>query len=195
MHLSAADAALLFRIARDSIAAHLQGTPQPAVPGGSPLLQERRGVFVTLHLRGRLRGCIGYLEAVKPLGQAVQEMALAAAFQDPRFPPLSAPELAEIHLEISVLSPMRRIDNIDDIEVGVHGLYVEFNGRRGLLLPQVATECRWDRFTFLQQTCIKACLPADAWQYPATRIFVFTADILSEPPAAAAPSCQESTPS
>ena len=138
-------------------------------------------MFVTLTRHGRLRGCIGYLKAVKPLLAAVQEMATAAAFHDPRFPALREEELADLELEISVLSPMHLIKNIDEIEVGRHGLYLERGSFQGLLLPQVATQYGWDRLTFLRQTCLKAGLDPDAWQDPATRIFVFTADILHEP--------------
>jgi len=181
MQLSEADQALLFRAARESIQARLKGQPPPAIQPSSPLLSEPRGVFVTLHLQGRLRGCIGYLEAVMPLLQAVQEMAVAAAFNDPRFSPLREAELADLKLEISILSPMRLIKKVDEIEVGKHGLYLVRGQYRGLLLPQVATEYRWDRTTFLQQTCAKAGLPGDAWKDPATRISIFTAEILKEP--------------
>ncbi len=181
MDLTAADQELLFRAARNSIQAHLKGEKAPLPPAASPVLSQPRGVFVTLHRHGRLRGCIGYLEAAKPLLDAVQEMAVAAAFNDPRFPPLREEELADLDLEISILSPMRQIKNIEEIEVGRHGLYLEQGFRRGLLLPQVATEYGWDRLTFLKQTCLKAGLPPDAWQDPNTRIFVFSADILHEP--------------
>jgi AmmeMemoRadiSam system protein A len=183
MDLSAADQEVLFRVARECIRAHLKGeTPQlPATL--SPDLRQPRGVFVTLTRQGRLRGCIGYLEAVKPLNAAVQEMAVAAAFSDPRFPPLREEELADLQVEISILTPMRRIDKVEDIQVGRHGLYLERGPNRGLLLPQVATEYGWDRLTFLKQTCVKAGLPENAWQDPATRIFIFSADILHEPPA------------
>ncbi len=184
MPLSAAHQRLLFQIAREGITAHLQGRPAKLPPELPPELKEPRGVFVTLTCRGRLRGCIGYLEAVKPLAQAVQDMAVAAAFQDPRFPPLRAEELADLELEISLLTPMRPVTNVEEIEVGKHGLYVERGAARGLLLPQVATEYRWDRTTFLEQTCNKAGLPPHAWQDPQTKIFVFAAEILHEPHAA-----------
>lgn len=181
MHLSAADQELLFRVARESIQAHLQGQSDPLPPKPSPLLAQPMGVFVTLTRRGRLRGCIGYLEALKPLLTAVQEMAVAAAFRDPRFPPLTEEELADLEIEISVLSPMRRIKNVEEIQVGRDGLYVERGVCRGLLLPQVATQYGWDRLTFLRQTCTKAGLPENAWEDPATKIYVFSADILHEP--------------
>ncbi|MDI6852226.1 MAG: AmmeMemoRadiSam system protein A [Deltaproteobacteria bacterium] len=180
MGFNAADKETLFKVARESIRAHLKNqTPAPP-EDASPALCEPRGVFVTLHRKGRLRGCIGYLEAVKPLLAAVQEMAAAAAFHDPRFPPLQEEELADLDLEISVLSPMQRIFKAEEIEVGKHGLFIERGWARGLLLPQVATECKWDRITFLEQTCCKAGLPPDAWKDPDTRIYVFTAEIFSQ---------------
>lgn len=182
MHLSAADQELLFRVARESIQAHLKGQPDPLPPDPPPLLAQPMGVFVTLTKHGRLRGCIGYLDAVKPLIAAVQEMAVAAAFRDPRFPPLREEELADLEIEISVLSPMRQIKDVKEIQVGRDGLYLERGPCRGLLLPQVATQYGWDRLTFLSQTCGKAGLPADAWEDPATKIYVFSADILHEPP-------------
>jgi uncharacterized protein len=182
MDLSAADQELLFRVARNSIQAHLKGEKTALPQATSPALSQPRGVFVTLQRHGRLRGCIGYLEAMKPLLAAVQDMAVAAAFSDPRFPPLRQEEVADLEVEISVLSPMRQIKNIEEIQVGRHGLYLEQGPRRGLLLPQVATEYGWDRLTFLQQTCAKAGLPPNAWEDPATRISVFGADILHEPP-------------
>lgn len=192
MPLSLAEQRLLFQIARDSIAAGLERRALQVPQELPPALREPKGVFVTLHRHGRLRGCIGYLEAVKPLGQAVAEMAQAAAFHDPRFPPLSAAELPEVELEISILTPMRRIEDVQEIEVGRHGLYIERGLCRGLLLPQVATEYGWDRTTFLEQTCLKACLPPSAWKDPETRIYVFEAEILSETPhAGAAKECHQ----
>jgi AmmeMemoRadiSam system protein A len=182
MELSAADQELLFRVARDSIQARLKGETAVLPPATSPILSQPRGVFVTLTRQGRLRGCIGYLEAAKPLLAAVQEMAAAAAFNDPRFPALRQEELADLELEISILTPMQRIKNIEEIQVGRHGLYLEMGPHRGLLLPQVATQYGWDRLTFLKQTCVKAGLPPDAWENPAIRISIFSADIIHESP-------------
>ncbi len=182
MHLSAADQELLFRVARDSIKAHLKGQEDPLPPDPPPILAQPLGVFVSLHRQGRLRGCIGYLEAVAPLITAVQEMAVSAAFRDPRFPPLREEELDDLEIEISVLSPMRQVKNVDEIQVGRDGLYIEQGLCRGLLLPQVATQCGWDRLTFLRQTCCKAGLPENAWEDPSTKIYAFSADILHEPP-------------
>ena len=180
MSISDADKKQLLQLARTSIRAHLKGEAIPSLEGASPLLCERRGVFVSLHRQGRLRGCIGFLEAVKPLGQAVVEMAAAAAFHDPRFLPLREEELADLDVEISVLTPMQRLERVENIEVGKHGLYLENGPHRGLLLPQVAVEYRWDRATFLEQTCQKAGLPPNAWKDPDTRIYVFYADIFSD---------------
>ncbi len=182
MKLSAADKKLLLQMARASIEAHLLDKPVPSLESVPQSLCEPRGAFVSLHRRGQLRGCIGYLEAAKPLGQTVREMAAAAAFHDPRFRPLGKAELADLEVEISVLSPMQLINNIDEIQVGTHGLYIVQGYCRGLLLPQVATEYKWDRLTFLQQTCCKAGLPSDAWKEPGTKIYRFTAEIISENP-------------
>jgi AmmeMemoRadiSam system protein A len=192
MHLTEADKNLLLAQARASIAAHLSNQPLPPVTEVSPELRERRGAFVSLHRRGNLRGCIGYLEAVKPLLETVREMAAAAAFHDPRFRPLGPEELADLEIEISVLSPMHLIKSTDEIEVGQHGLYIVRGFSRGLLLPQVATEYKWDRLTFLEQTCNKAGLPQDAWKDPATKIYTFTADVFAEHPQPGGGSRQES---
>jgi AmmeMemoRadiSam system protein A len=182
MNLSTADKQLLLQVARDSITGQLKGKAAAMVKASSPVLEEPRGAFVSLHRRGQLRGCIGYIEAVKPLLQTVREMAPAAAFQDPRFGPLQAGELADLEIEISVLTPMRLIKTTDEIEVGKHGLYIVKGLNRGLLLPQVATEYRWDRRAFLEHTCNKAGLSPDAWKDPNTQIFIFRAEIFSDPP-------------
>ena len=182
MTLSAADKKLLLQLARESIEAHLLDKPVPEHGMAPRSLCESRGAFVSLHRQGRLRGCIGYLEAVKPLGETVREMAAAAAFHDPRFRPLGREELADLEVEISVLTPMQLIKDIDEIQVGVHGLYIVQGPCRGLLLPQVATEYNWDRLTFLQQTCCKAGLSSDAWKAPGAKIYIFTAEIINDQP-------------
>ncbi len=192
MNLTDADKKLLLSQARASIEAHLKDQSAPAVKDPSPGLGESRGAFVSLHRRGDLRGCIGYLEAAKPLLTTVREMAAAAAFHDPRFKPLKLEELADLEIEISVLSPMKLIKSTDDIEVGKHGLYIVRGFSRGLLLPQVASQYQWDRLTFLSQTCGKAGLPPDAWKEPATKIYTFTADIFADHPQPGAGSRQES---
>lgn len=167
----------LLRYARQSIECRLQGNPVPEPARVPDAMQEKRGAFVSLKKNGRLRGCIGYIEARKPLVRTVGEMAQAAAFKDPRFPPLKKEELDGLDIEISVLTPLKRIRDIDEIEVGKHGLYVVKGFHSGLLLPQVATEYRWDRLTFLRETCYKAGLPADAWQDKATELYTFSAEV------------------
>ena len=169
----------LLRLARESIEAELGGkTLSKSGPEGA--LVEKRGAFVCLKKRGRLRGCIGYIEARKPLARTVEEMAVAAAFQDPRFEPLGRDELKDLRLEISVLTPLRRIEDVSEIRIGTHGLYIRKGGRSGLLLPQVAIEWSWDRDTFLRETCCKAGLAPDAWKDPETEIYIFSADVFSE---------------
>lgn len=168
----------LHEIARTVIWNKAQGKEVPAFHITSERLKEPRGVFVTIKKHGELRGCIGYVRAIKPLWQAVMEMAEAAAFQDPRFPPVGPSELKDLEIEISVLTPLREIKDVKEIEVGRHGIMIERPPYySGLLLPQVATEYGWDRVTFLEQTCLKAGLPRNAWREPGTRIYVFSADI------------------
>jgi AmmeMemoRadiSam system protein A len=143
-------------------------------------LADPAGAFVTLRLNNDLRGCIGYIESSDPLGNVIDEVAEKAAFEDPRFPPLTPPEFENIHIEISVLSPMRRVKSIEEITVGTHGLLLEVGWRRGLLLPQVATEYGWDREEFLDNTARKAGLARSAWRDENARIFVFSADVFED---------------
>jgi AmmeMemoRadiSam system protein A len=184
MSLTAEDRKALLEIVRAAIAEQLQvgskANRAPETHQISPVLQEKRGVFVTLKKRGQLRGCIGYIQAYKPLAQAVEEMALAAAFQDPRFAPLKRSELQDLSIEISVLSPLKRIETVEEIEIGKHGLYIMLGHHSGLLLPQVATEYGWDALTFLEETCYKAGLPHDAWRDKQAVIFTFSAEIIEE---------------
>jgi AmmeMemoRadiSam system protein A len=169
----------LLALARSVIAARL-GVPAPPVDlPDDPLLGEPRGAFTTLHLAGTLRGCIGYIEAVEALSRTIEETAVAAAFHDPRFPPLVAREYPLIDLEISVLSPLEPLADPADLVPGKHGLVVSRGARRGLLLPQVAVEQGWDRETFLSHTCLKAGLPPDAWR-SGTSLEVFTACVFGE---------------
>ena len=170
----------LLRIARESISAQFKGPPPPEPLMQSQLLKENRGAFVTLHdKRHCLRGCIGSFMADKPLFKTIREMAVQAAFHDPRFPSLEEEELADIHIEISVLSPLKEIEDVDEIEVGKHGIYIVKGFHCGTLLPQVAAECCWDRRTFLEHTCMKALLPPDGWKEGA-RILTYSAQIFSE---------------
>jgi AmmeMemoRadiSam system protein A len=137
------------------------------------------GAFVTLYKGRRLRGCIGHIEALRPLCVTVRECARAAALDDPRFEPVSPAELPSLRLEISILSPLVDIAP-QQVEVGRHGLLISRGAQRGLLLPQVAVEWNWDREQFLEETCLKAGLPPEAWQHGA-RIQAFTAQVLKEP--------------
>ena len=169
----------LLAIARESIRAHLDGRAyQPDRPA-DPALTTKSGAFVTLRCEGVLRGCIGSLEGRGPLYLTVAEMARSAAFHDPRFAPLSADEFDGIDLEVSVLTPLRTIDDPGLVEVGRHGLIVSQGSSRGVLLPQVPTQFGWDRETFLEQTCRKAGLSPDAWRHGAL-LQVFEAEVVDE---------------
>jgi AmmeMemoRadiSam system protein B/AmmeMemoRadiSam system protein A len=143
----------------------------------SERLKELRGAFVTVTKKGTLRGCIGHIRGTKPLYQTVEEMAASAAFEDPRFQPVTKGELKDLAIEISVLTPFKQITDVNEIEVGKHGIYIEKGFYAGLLLPQVATEYGWDRNTFLEHTCLKAGLPPNAWKEKDTKIYIFSADI------------------
>ena len=147
----------------------------------SNLDSEPIGIFITLHtIKGELRGCIGYLESVKSLPEALVEMTKAAAMQDPRFNPVKEAELNDIVLEISLLSPLKKIDSPAEIEIGEHGLVISDGQKKGLLLPQVAAENNWDKITFLEHTCEKARLPHDAWKSEDTEISIFSAEVFEE---------------
>ncbi len=170
--------AALLKLARDTIASRLTDTPRPGDTSDAEL-KEKRGAFVTLRKRGALRGCIGEIEATQPLWDVVGKMAIQSAFHDPRFPTLTKAELDKIEIEISVLTPMERIAGPEEIEIGVHGLFIRKGFNSGLLLPQVATRYDWDPVTFLQQTCHKAGLGTDDWKSDA-QIWRFSAEIFSE---------------
>jgi AmmeMemoRadiSam system protein A len=144
------------------------------------IFERRCGVFVSLHVKGRLRGCIGVVEAQEPLGASVVRCAAGAALQDPRFIRMRPDELADLEVEVSLLSPLQRIQP-EEIEIGRHGLVVERGSRRGLLLPQVALEHGLDRERFLEETCLKAGLERGAWKEADTKIYGFSCEILSEP--------------
>lgn len=150
----------------------------PAV--ADSILNQESGAFVTLREAGQLRGCIGYTAAAKPLYLTVRDTATLAAFRDPRFPPVAVAELPSLEYEISVLSPLRRVLDEWQIQVGRHGLLIKNGSHEGLLLPQVAREHHWDATKFLEQTCVKAGLPADCWKSEDTDVFAFTAIIFEE---------------
>lgn len=178
--LSEEDKELLIHIAKKSIEARLEGTDVPDFEITSEVLKKNMGAFVTLKKHGQLRGCIGFIEAIKPLGVTVEEMAQAAAFRDPRFPSVKKGELKDLSVEISALTPLKKISDVNEIEVGRHGIYMVRGLRSGLLLPQVATEHHWDRLTFLEQTCYKAGLASGAWKDEETEIYIFSAEVFGE---------------
>lgn len=175
--LTQEDKATLHEIAKTVINNSCKGEPIPKFNVDSPRLKEPRGAFVTIHKNGQLRGCIGQIRALKPLYETISEMAYAAAFEDPRFPHLRAEELPYIDIEISVLTPFRKISDVKEIELGKHGLMMKRHGYSGLLLPQVPVEWNWDKKEFLEHTCLKAGLPKDAWKDTDTEIYVFSAEV------------------
>jgi AmmeMemoRadiSam system protein B/AmmeMemoRadiSam system protein A len=169
----------LLKLARSTIEARLTGRPIPEPRSDSPKLNEERGAFVTLTEHGQLRGCIGHIRGTQPLIRTISEMAIAAATQDPRFAPMTAGELDDVSIEISVMTPLKTITDPEEIEVGRHGIYIQKGYNSGLLLPQVATEYGWDRYEFLDHTCIKAGLPRGAWREGA-QIQIFSAQVFGE---------------
>ena len=180
MNLNKAEKLELLKRARACIGRELGVKESGAIGDSSVALKERCGAFVTLHLHGDLRGCIGYIEAHLPLVETIEDAAVKAAFDDPRFLPLTPNEFKEIQIEISVLSPLQKVTDASEIIVGKHGLVIDAGYTRGLLLPQVATEYGWDRDQFLSQTCRKAGLPADAWRKKGVTIYSFTSEVFSE---------------
>jgi uncharacterized protein len=179
--LSPEQRSLLLQIARNSIERVLNGTrPEVRAEDLDADLRRPSGAFVSLHTKGReLRGCIGSIHAVQPLYHAVSTSAINAALRDPRFHPLQKSELPHIHIEVSVMSPI--VSAVpDDIEVGRDGIVISRGRYAGLLLPQVATEYGWDRYTFLSQTCVKAGLSPDAWRDTDCKIEKFSAEVFGE---------------
>lgn len=168
----------LLDLARRAITAAVTRQPVTFPPAADAALRQPLGAFVTLTQQGALRGCIGYIEALLPLDETIVHGGAAAALQDPRFPPVTFRELADLHIEISVLSPLAPIAP-EEVVVGTHGLVVEQGRARGLLLPQVPVEWGWDRLEFLAHTCRKAGLHADAWRNGA-KLFGFTAEVFGE---------------
>ena len=170
----------LLEIARRAIEAAVRGQSPPPVEVEEAALRQPAGAFVTLRWRGELRGCIGHVPPDKPLAQVVRDMAVAAALADPRFPPVTPEELPDLEIEISILTPLQRVENVQEIQVGRDGLVVRHEGRSGLLLPQVATEYGWDRETFLEHVCLKAGLPPDCWRRGA-EIWKFQSEVFAAP--------------
>jgi len=171
----------LMKIARNSVETSVRDRKMYLVGStGFPRLEEARGAFVTLKEHGELRGCIGYITPMKSLAETVRDVAAYAALEDSRFAPVATKELPILQYEISVMSPLRRVQDIKEIKVGKHGLIMKKGEVEGLLLPQVPVEEHWDRDTFLQETCLKAGLPPQAWKDDDTDIFMFTALVFGE---------------
>lgn len=178
--LTSAQRQALLALARDT-AAHVARGEGAQAPGPAPDGLERPGAaFVTLRVSGELRGCIGSFEPTSPLWDTVREMAAAAATRDPRFSPLAERELPALGVDISVLAPPRRVRDVAAIELGRHGLEVRRGRRRGVLLPQVATDHGLDRETFLAEVCRKAGLPTDSWRDPHTEIWAVEAEVFGD---------------
>jgi AmmeMemoRadiSam system protein A len=179
--LSESEKSELLSVARKSVEEAV-GEKKQFEPGptGNEALNQDRGAFVTLLESGDLRGCIGYTSATKPLYLTVRDTATFAALRDPRFRPVSAPELPRLQYEISVLSPLRRVVDVQQIKVGQDGLLMKNGEHEGLLLPQVPVEQKWDRQKFLEETCGKAGMRTSCWQDADTDIFAFTAVVFGE---------------
>jgi AmmeMemoRadiSam system protein A len=182
----------LLRLARLTIAAYLETGYIPHYETGEPALTRCAGAFVTLRNRYilfdvapdkslfSLRGCIGYIQTDRPLYQVIQGMAIAAATSDPRLPPVTIEELPEIHIEISILSPLQLVADLEQIQVGLHGLMLVHEKQRGVLLPQVPVERGWSRQEFLEHLCLKAGLPTNYWTDERSRFYLFTTVIIEE---------------
>lgn len=178
--LSMKEKAILLQMARKAIETYVRHGEKYNEPREERTLNVRSGCFVTITNAGQLRGCIGNFQSELPLFKEVVEMAIASATKDPRFYSFKEKDLDDFSLEISVLSPLQKIEDIEEIEIGTHGIYLEKAYYRGVLLPQVAVEHGWDRENFLKQTCTKAGLPTDAWQADDAEIYVFSAQVFSD---------------
>lgn len=171
----------LLEIARASINTYLQTGKKMELSETDPVLKQEMGAFVTLNKHGELRGCIGNLTASQPLYLTVRDMAVEAAVDDPRFSALTLSELKDVEIEISVLSPLKKVDSADKIELGKHGVLVRKGYQSGVFLPQVATETGWSKEEFLSNLCAhKAGLASDAWKDKNTELYVFSAEVFSE---------------
>jgi len=171
----------LLKLARDTITLYLTNKKILEKKISDSALQEVMGVFVTLRKNNQLRGCIGNIIGTKPLYLGVIEMSIASATQDSRFMPVSRDELDDIHIEISVLSPLKKITNPDEIIMGIHGVLVKNGYRSGVYLPQVATETGWSKDEFMNSLCVhKAGMEASAWKTGKCEIYVFTAEVFRE---------------
>jgi AmmeMemoRadiSam system protein A len=177
--MNEADRQTALQVARNAIREFLETGNELQAPQ-DPIFNEFCGVFISLKIQGDLRGCIGYSEPQAPLGRTIVLCAIHSATEDPRFLPLTLRELELVRIEISLLTPLQKINDPAEVEVGTHGVIIAQGNRRGLLLPQVAIEHHWDRETFLGYSCQKAGLPDDAWKFPETSIYVFSAEVFGE---------------
>ena len=180
--LASAERAALLGIARAAVLCHLQAKPPPDPPS-SGALGEVRGAFVTLYVGGELRGCVGTFSPTESLARTVAKMAVAAASEDPRFRAIAPPDVATLSISVSALGPIQALPDPLAVRVGVDGLLVRRGWHRGALLPKVAVEHGWDAREFLKHVCLKAGLPARAWQEPGTELEVFQAEEFGEEPA------------
>jgi AmmeMemoRadiSam system protein A len=177
--LSSAQEEELLGVARSTLESYLEEGTIPALNIDDPALTRRSGAFITLKQEGQLRGCIGRTRADLPILEAVCSLSVQAATEDPRFPALASTELDNVTVEVSLLSPLRRLGDVGQVEVGRHGLMIFKDGRQGLLLPQVPVEQGWDRETYLQNLCLKAGLREGCWQNGAA-LYAFTAVVFGE---------------
>jgi AmmeMemoRadiSam system protein B/AmmeMemoRadiSam system protein A len=184
LQLNRKEQEILLKIARATLVSHLTGSPSLKEllkkVTIKDRMKEKRGVFVTLKKSGHLRGCIGYIQGIKPIFEAVQDNARSASTEDRRFPPMKASEIDDIKIEISVMTPLKRIASLDEIKVGRDGLIIEHRRRRGVLLPQVATENNWNKEQFLDAICRKAGLPESTWKTEKPIIKIFSAQVFGE---------------
>lgn len=172
----------LLTLARNAVEAEITGKPQPSTVGDAPILDDERGCFVTLTNRGRLRGCIGVFTPRGPLRDMIVEMGKAAA-RDPRFVtnPITPPELPDLTVEVSILSPLKKTSAPEQLRVGRDGIYIACGRRSGCFLPEVATDQGWSAVEFLSYCCAhKAGLPPDAWKYADCDVYLFTSEKFSE---------------
>jgi AmmeMemoRadiSam system protein A len=177
--LTPTERAALLGIARGAVLARLGLARAPTLPSSGPLA-EPRGAFVTVHVAGDLRGCIGTFRPQGSLADTVAKMAAAAASEDPRFRAIEARDVGDLEISISILDPPRRLSDPTRIDVGREGLVVKMGWNRGTLLPKVAVEHGWDAETFLRHTCLKAGLPPTAWREPGCEVEAFEAEEFGE---------------
>ncbi len=179
MPLADKDKGTLLGLARMAIATYIMDKKIPDPKIDEEGLNTKCGAFVSLHKDGNLRGCIGVFTSDNPLFKTIPLMAVSAAFEDARFSPVTEEEVKDLDIEISVLTPLKKIENVDEIEIGTHGIYIVKGRHRGVLLPQVAVEQGFDRNLFLDHTCLKAGLKAGAWR-DGTEIYTFEAEIFDD---------------